>query len=202
MSSAGVRATCVVGLAGAVGGALNAALCFLEWPVQAADESFRWHVIPAGAFHGGVLAGAVFGAGLLLAGRGLCVRIAAALPVAWIAGFVSWIPLSDSVFDNPWLSSFDWAFQGSDWSNPILLPFLYFGFVALLYDLSLLYLRPRQTAPLECVLFTSASGVLGSLYWWIAWESWYLSPLHGVIWGVPVGLATADALRRLSTASS
>jgi hypothetical protein len=36
----------VVGLAGAVGGALNATLCYLEWPEKV--HTFEWHVIPAG----------------------------------------------------------------------------------------------------------------------------------------------------------
>jgi len=201
MSSPGARATWLVGAAGAAGGALNAALCFLEWPVQAGNESFEWHVIPAGAFHGGILAGAVFGAGLRVAGRRLRVQLAVALPLAWLAGFVSWIPLDYSAFEAPWLVALTWPFR-ERWPDPVFYPLWFFGLVALLYHLSLVRLRSRRSGPLECALFTSASGVLGSLYWWIEWETWYLSPFHGVIWGVPVGLATAHALRKLSTASS
>jgi hypothetical protein len=49
---------------------------------------------------------------------------------------------------------------------------------------------------LESVLLASASGALGSLWWWIEWEFAYFSLIHGAIWGVLVGLATARALRQ------
>jgi hypothetical protein len=33
------------------------------------------------------------------------------------------------------------------------------------------------------------AGIGGSLWWWIAYEQWYLSPLHGAIWGTAVALS-------------
>src|SRR5260370_7243034 len=53
-----IRTSGLLGIAllGAVGGAINASLCYAEFPVAAGGEHFKWHVIPAGAMHGPMLA--------------------------------------------------------------------------------------------------------------------------------------------------
>jgi hypothetical protein len=74
-------------------------------------------------------------------------------------------------------------------------PLQAFGLVALLYYAALHRLASRSSGPLECALLASASGFLGSLWWWIEIEAWYFSLIHGSIWGVLVGSATAHVLR-------
>lgn len=182
-----MKAEVRVAACGALGGATNAWLCYAEVPVAAAQNTtFGWHVIPAGAVHGSVLAFTAFGGARLLASRGLRLRLLVAAPLAWVAGVASWIPLNRSAFDEPWLKSLTWPFHDG-WGTALLAPFQYFGFVAGLYYLSLV-IRVTQGRSLAAhVLTAGASGTLGSLWWWIAMESWYFSPLHGTIWGAFVG---------------
>ncbi len=176
-----------VAACGAIGGAANASLCLAQWPVAAAkNATFAWHVIPAGAIHGGVLAFTAFSGARILASRSLRLRLLVAAPLAWVAGVVSWIPLNRSAFDEPWLRSLTWSFRDG-LGTAVGAPFQYFGFVAGLYYLFLV-LRGRRGSSLAAHLLTAAaSGVLGSLWWWIAMEPWYFSPLHGTIWGTLVG---------------
>jgi peptidoglycan/LPS O-acetylase OafA/YrhL len=51
-----VRTLVAVTLAGGLGGFINAALCFLGWPVEIKGAPFYWHVVPAGFAHGAILA--------------------------------------------------------------------------------------------------------------------------------------------------
>src|SRR4249920_2218638 len=97
-----MRGLTTLGLCGALGGTANAWLCYAKLPVPVKDDpKFAWHVIPAGAFHGGVLAVAAFGAGVFFCSRSLRARLAVAVPLAWVAGFVAWIPLNRSAFEEP-----------------------------------------------------------------------------------------------------
>jgi hypothetical protein len=184
-----MRAQVRVALCGALGGGINAWLCYARLPVTGGLPAFKWHVIPAGAIHGGVLAVTPFAAGLLLRLQGLRTRLAAALPVAWLAGFVAWIPLNRSAFDDPWPKSLRWALS-EGWGSALLGPLQFFGLVALLYYLVVALSLARETRALHVVAATVA-GVVGSLWFWITIGPWYFSLLHGAIWGMSVGVGAA-----------
>jgi hypothetical protein len=183
-----------VGCAGAFGGAINAWLCYSGLPVPVGDKAnFGWHVIPAGAVHGALLAAVAFGAAVRFARARLPVRLAAAVPVAWLAGYVSWIPLNRSAFDESWSKSVFWPFE--EWSQAFWMPFAYFGLVAFLYYLWLA-VRGLETRGLAAnVIAGCAAGVFGSLWWWISWERWYFSVLHGAIWGALAGAGVAGSMK-------
>lgn len=178
---------------GALGGAVNAWLCYARLPVAVYDNPhFEWHVIPAGAFHGALLAASAYALGHALAARSLRVRLAAALPFAWVAGFVAWIPLNRSTFDRPWSESLVWPFH-EQWGYLLLGPLQYFGFVALLYYLAVASGLARGRNLVPHVASACAAGILGSLWWWIVIGSWYFAILHGAIWGMLVGVGAWSA---------
>jgi hypothetical protein len=185
------RARVPIGIAGGIGGLINAALCYSKWPVPVEDTSatFHWHVIPAGFIHGGILALLAVGAADL--GRRLNgpLRWAASLLVAWLAGYLSWIPLDISAFDKSLASALAWPLVNADSRlAAVWVPFLYFGAVSGLLYLWLAGQRRGQGRVIEMAA-ASGAGVLGSLWWWLVWKPWYLSVLHGVVWGSLVGLA-------------
>jgi hypothetical protein len=185
-----------VGACGAVAGAINAWLCYARVPAAVGENpDFAWHLIPAGAVHGAVLAVCAFGLAARLSKRSLGVRLAAALPLAWIAGFASWIPLNRSAFDQPWLRSLTWPFH-SAWNDTLVAPLTSFGLVALVYYLALVLLRGKPRSLATHMLCASAAGALGSLWWWILFEPWYFSLLHGAIWGACVGAGVWGVSRR------
>lgn len=202
-----MRAEARVGLCGALGGAINAWLCYARLPVAVSDNPhFAWHVVPAGAVHGGMLAVVAFAVGGAFSTRRVRARLAVALPLAWIAGFVSWIPLNRSAFDEPWAKSFSWALH-EEWSAAMLGPFQYFGFVALLYYLAVALYLTRERRLTAHVTVAAIAGIVGSLWWWITIGPWYFSVLHGAIWGSFVGVGAWNArgammVERLTTAFS
>jgi hypothetical protein len=156
------------------------------------DPHFEWHVIPAGAFHGALLAAAAYALGHALAARTLRVRLAAALPLAWVAGFVAWIPLNSSTFERPWLESLVWPFHQS-WDGLLLSPLQFFGLVALVYYVAVAWGWTKGRRLAAHVASASAAGMLGSFWWWLAMGSWYFAILHGAIWGTLVGVAAWSA---------
>ena len=175
-----------VGLAGAVGGMLNAALCYVGWPQPIQYADFEWHIVPAGFIHGGLLATVPLAIGTVTRGLRASVRWGLALPVAWVTGYVSWIPLQLSLSSDPPLQAFVWPLAQSSGGEALWVPIAYFGVVALL-----LYLwMPRFDAPtaiLRNVLTISVSGGLGSLWFWVLYKHWYFSAIHGAVWGSLVG---------------
>lgn len=188
-----MRAEARVGLCGALGGAINAWLCYARLPVAVSgNPKFAWHVVPAGAVHGGLLAIAAFGVGIAFSTRRLRTRLAVALPLAWVAGFVSWIPLNRSAFEEPWAKSFGWALHNG-WGAALLGPLQYFGFVALLYYLAVALCLPRRRGLTAHVILAAVAAILGSLWWWIAIGPWYFSVLHGTVWGTFVGVGAWSA---------
>jgi hypothetical protein len=194
-----VRATGVVAACGGLGGATNALLCYAEIPTAVKDSpEFHWHVIPAGAIHGAVLAALAFGVALLLSSQTVPRRLAAGVPVAWLAGFASWIPLNRSAFDEPWPKSLTWTFHDG-LASSLLAPLQYFGFVALLYYAAVTFWLATEHRLGPHVALAVAAGTLGSLWWWIVFEPWYFSPLHGAIWGTFVGLGAWQTCRAEST---
>lgn len=180
----------LVTLAGALGGAINAWLCYARVPVPVKDDpGFAWHLIPAGAVHGALLAGLAWSLGRTLAGKRLGLKLAAAFPLAWLAGFLSWIPLNRSAFDEPWARSLTWPFHNT--SGAVLLaPLQYFGFVALLYLLAVSLCLVRDRRLVVHLALSAGAGTLGSLWWWIEMQPWYFSVIHGSVWGVLVGIAS------------
>jgi hypothetical protein len=143
-----------------------------------------------------VLAVSALGLAALLSKRSLGVRLSAALPLAWIAGFASWIPFSRSVLHASWLESLTWPLL-ERWDTVLLWPVMAFGLVALVYYLALTLFCARPRSLATHLLCAGAGGVLGSLYWWISFEQWYYSLLHGAIWGACVGTGAWSASRGL-----
>src|SRR5260370_30173509 len=90
-----------IALLGAVGGAINASLCYAEFPVAAGGEHFKWHVIPAGAAHGAILAGLTVACASWLLGKAVWARLLAAPFIGWVTAYLSSIPLNRAVVDHP-----------------------------------------------------------------------------------------------------
>src|SRR5512143_2267984 len=134
-----------VGAAGALGGVVNAMLCYLGWPVPIAHADFGWHIIPAGLVHGGVLAASAARSAYFAAGIRTRWRWSIALPIAWIAGYISWMPLSVSLLKEWDPDVLLWPFDAQHPFNATWGPIAYFGAVAgLLY----LWLAYRGTRPI------------------------------------------------------
>lgn len=191
-----------LGLLGAIGGGANAWLCYAQIPVAVGTSSadisngaaFKWHVVPAGAFHGAALALIPALAVFLLRGRTLAANLVAAPLVGWLSGYLSWIPLGRSAFDWSWGKAVTYSFHESA-VQALWIPLPYFGLVGLLYFLALQVTFRKHPGRSLVVALVVASGVLGSLWWWIAWKPWYFAVLHGTIWGVAVGWGSCSSRR-------
>ena len=184
-----------VSLAGAAAGGLNAWLCYagLPRPVTV-HPRFMWHIVPAGVLHGAILAAAACLGALWCRGARWPQRLSKAVAVGWLAGYVSWQPLRISI--DATLAWSAWPFNES-WEWLLASPLAHFGFVATIYCLAPSSDRMPGARQLGLTL---AAGILGSLWYWTAYEQWYLSPLHGAIWGTAVGLSawsSASAAVRL-----
>jgi hypothetical protein len=143
--------------------------------------------MPAGCLHGAVLAALALTASSLGRRFRPSARWALALPVAWIVGYAAWIPLHVSAFDEPLSHALVWPLRTDNWVWALLAPVAYFGGVALLAYLWSAYSPPSVQFGAR-VIGLSISGVVGSLWFWIDFQRWYFSPLHGVIWGGLVSL--------------
>ncbi len=186
------------GLLGGFAGALNAAHCWATLP----DCKFSWHIVPAGAVHGALLAliAALFSA--LFYERTLAARLAVLPLMGWLAGCVSFGPLNLSL-------GWHWDMYAF-WKKPgeAYWPFQAFGLVATAAFLGwavFKLLRARRL--LAQLLATIFAGMAGSLWWWLSMEShhWYYSLLHGTVWGSAVGLGVWSVYRERTeegTASS
>ena len=114
-------------------------------------------------------------------------RVVAAIPIGWIVGYASWIPLNWSAFDEPWAQSLFWPIQENTLEQIFFFPFLYFGLVAVFYYLWLALRGLKSQSVTEHIVGGCLAGIAGSLLWWNSLELWYFSLLHGAIWGVLVG---------------
>jgi hypothetical protein len=105
-----------------------------------------------------------------------------AAAIGWIAGYASWEPLRLSLEGRlDWRWPFVDGLQGA-----VTYPLAHFGLVAAIFAA----FWPRDgVSSTRRVIAALGAGVAGSLWWWIAYEQWYLSPLHGSIWGLLVGLS-------------
>jgi hypothetical protein len=165
------------GLGGALGGGANASHC-----LAAFQENLEWHILPAGILHGALLAVAASLCAWWIFNRGLAVRILALPVAAFLCGYASFLPIALSAdFD---LKMF--AFAQDEPS--VWWPFFAFGIVGGLacafWGAARLLGSPRIALH---ILAGSASGILGSLWWWIEWANWPYSLLHGAVWGSLVG---------------
>jgi hypothetical protein len=173
-----------VSLAGAAAGGINAWLCYAGLPRPVfAYSRFAWDIVPAGVLHGGILAVAGCLGTQWNRDTRWPWRLLTAAAVGWLAGYVSWQPLRMSLDGTLAWSS--WPFDGG-WKEALAGPLLNFGLVAGIFCIA----RPsdRISGPRRLVVALTA-GIAGSLWWWIAYEQWYFSPLHGAIWGSAVGLS-------------
>jgi hypothetical protein len=155
-----------VAFCGALAGVANAWLCYAGIPIPVDPHAdFEWHIIPAGAAHGALLAAFAFGAATLLNAWPLAIRLTAAVPLGWFAGYASWLPLNRSL-DESWRKTMLWPFKQSGWPDALWAPFAYFGLVAVLYYLWLAT-RGRNACRLwASVTAACAAGTLGSLWFW------------------------------------
>ena len=182
-----IRRLALITASGGAGGMVNAALCFAEWPVRVPESSaaFRWHAIPAGFAHGGLLA-LIAAAAVIGAPRRGWRRAITALLVGWVAGYLSYVPLDLSVFTGSLTHAALWPVD-SVW-EALWRPYFQFGIVAALLYLWLA-LRRESSGVLSNVAASYGAGAVGSIWWWAAWGPWYFCLLHGAIWGVCVGCA-------------
>lgn len=147
---------------------------------------FKWHIIPTGALHGGLLVAvpALFFARMRTR-RKLLVALAA-IVAGWLAGYVSWIPLHLSLWPEQGLgAALRWP--NDDLWSLLLLPLQFFGLVSVL---ACWPLTPLSTPPSERrfgVPLALLAGIVGSAWWWATYGPWYFSLLHGAVWGLLVG---------------
>jgi hypothetical protein len=188
--------------AGSVAGGINATLCVLDWPVPAAAASFRWHLIPAGMAHGGLLALAAI-AGLAVSSRPRLARwrwLAAPI-IGWLGGYTSWVPLEMSIFDQSLSDAFDGR-PGVPYTSPSSgIRWSTLAGSAPCSNLWLVSGAGRHSRKMA-IFGAALAGSLGSLCWWIEWSPWYFSLLHGGVWGILVGFAAVPRGRNVMTQSS
>ena len=84
-----------------------------------------------------------------------------------------------------------WPFDSGKW-QALWTPFAYFGIVCMVLFLWVAH-RRLPADVLEIMAAATSAGVLGSLWFWIEYESWYFSLIHGVIWGCAVGLGLSHS---------
>jgi hypothetical protein len=181
-------------LLGGLGGGINAWLCYVKWPVSAAD--FDLSVVPAGAGHGAILALVAVGAAMLFARRRLWLRFAPHAAVGWVSGFLSFLVLHIALnLTDP--KVFKWSEILEPTVHLLTWPFFYWGLVGLLYYFALCVCRGLRLRDLALhMILASVSGILGSLWWWTEFGPWYFSLIHGAIWGGLVGFGMWSAVRR------
>lgn len=179
------RKVLAVGSLGMCAGATNAWLCLVRLPVPVNDDlHFNWLIVPGGAIHGAVLAMIPLGAALAVGRWSSAIRTLLAAPVVgWVAGYVSWIPLHRWAFEQSWRHSLLWpSGPAAAWT-----PFVYFGLVsAFLFVLLSSFGAAGRTR--RQVAFGVIAGILGALWFWGAFKPWYFAVIHGVVWGVAVGM--------------
>ena len=174
-------------LFGGLGGAINAWLCYAGMPERAME--FSWWIIPAGACHGALLAALTVYAGARCAGGGRVLTwVVGAALAGWIAGWLSFIPVQLYIGDEfTWsaiIKSIAWPFPRH--AEALYMPYCDFGLVTLLW-IAFTARLGKYPGRSRLLLAGIGSGMLGSLWWWIAWEKWYFSLIHGAIWGALVG---------------
>lgn len=176
-------------LLGGAGGAINAFLVFAGVPVSLTNQylTFRWHIVPAGFFHGALLVWAALMAYSFFGSRKGLGKWLGLLFAGYAAGWISGIPLTISL-QNKFTLSFLWWPLEQRGIEIFTTPFFQFGLVSAIYylELSILELGEKKN-PFTQVFLGVVAGVFGSLYWWQSLGPWKLSLLHGSIWGLGAG---------------
>lgn len=174
-------------LAGALGGAINAYLCYAKIPVDVAF--FKWHIIPAGAAHGALIVLITLLLSRFFYSKDIFWRWLGVFLTGYLAGGISWTAIRTSI-DEKFTVETLWFIDREGVLDALLGPFQTFGFVALGFSFYLIILRQSRHLRWEIHLMASTlSAIIGSLWFWASFGFWYLSFLHGIIWGVPVGFA-------------
>jgi hypothetical protein len=94
-----------------------------------------------------------------------------------------------------------WPFEQSQlWPQALWVPFVYFGLVAVIYYLWLATHGRNAGTVWASLAGACAAGTLGSLWFWILFERWYFSVIHGVLWGVLVGVGAGSNRARTAVA--
>ncbi len=186
------KSALVLGLAGALGGAINAWLCYADIPVEISEGYFPWTVVPAGALHGGTLAIVPGLSALATTTWRPVFRVLVAPPVGWVAGYVSWIPLMRSISGDSWGKILSGPFRETTVIGAALAPFLDFGFVSAIYLLCLSFVGLRRSRAVH-VIYAVCAGIAGSLWFWAIVERWYVALIHGSVWGSLTGLGMHTA---------
>jgi hypothetical protein len=186
----------VAGCAGALGGAINAWLVFKRIPAPMKGEpDLGWSLIPAGGLHGAILAILPVASALVVMKRRVLMRILTVVPVGWIAGYLSWIPIHRWGGQESWQHSLLWLSRLESGVAAAWAPFLYFGMVSALLYLEIVW-GVFDHGLIRPVAWAIGAGVLGSLWFWTESQPWYFSPIHGSIWGVLVGAGLGRMSRR------
>ncbi|MBI3996608.1 MAG: hypothetical protein HY352_03010 [Candidatus Omnitrophica bacterium] len=209
------RALGLIGLMGGVGGAINAWWCYAKFPVPSDVFSgqFTWHIVPAGAAHGALLALVGVGLAARLSKKPLWMRWVGVPVSGIICGWIPYIPISLYVSsvklwsgDIAGLSREDilralWPFRlelETLWT--LFQAFGLAGSVFVLLAAACGLLKSRRL--LTHVLIGAVSGCAGSFWWWLAFKPWYFSVLHGAIWGSLVGYGVWKSQQQLQHSSS
>ena len=188
---------------GGLGGGINATLCYAKLPAPVSEGMFaptlQWHIIPAGALRGALLALIAVSVAGRLWTASTCVRWLVLPVIGWVAGWLSWIPIQLSCVPESWLKVLVWPFNGSG-LEALWGLLQYFGGVSLLYYFLLNICQQfSEERWWRHVLLGCASGVLGSLGFWMPSGRWYFSLIHGAIWGALVGYGVWLAQRQRAT---
>ncbi len=177
---------------GAAGGALAGGLNACH-ALYAFSDHLAWHIVPAGALHGALLACLSLACAWWLLPLGAAARWTLAPSGGYLIGYATYLPLALSAgLDlNVFLFS-----GGNDGAMRVTWPLMAFGLVALVACMawgSLGLLSSRSLA--LHLAIGSAAGVLGSLWWWSGFEqTWFALP-HGILWGCCVGFGAWKAGR-------
>ena len=173
---------------GGLGGEINAWFCYAEiFGTVRGVGHFQWPILLAGVWHGAWLAAVPLFFSFLLWKRPAAVRWLVLPLVGWIAAWISFMSIHFYYVKDP-LAAAIWSVQPT--VEAMWVPFCYFGLVGSLYYFLLSICRILSSGDLRKQLAAGVfSGFLGSLWWWSGWKLWYLSLLHGMVWGVLVGIS-------------
>lgn len=174
-----------------LGGALNAAHCLIF--LSSREPSLKWHLVPAGALHGLVLAAVPVLLAFYLENKNVLARVLGLLAAGYFSGWISWIFLGWSL-EGKWDVSYLWVPFRSGFSagDSLISPFSCFGLVGSFYYLFLAgFHKIREPKIPIHVLIAAVSGMAGSLWFWSEIKPLYFSVLHGAVWGIFTGLGTS-----------
>ena len=193
----GLNGLLLVACLGATAGATNAWLCLSRIPEPVHhNPDFDWLLVPGGALHGAILAVIPVASVMVVAAWRPIWKFLLAIPMGWVTGYMSWIPLHRWALDEPWRKSLLWPFQADPGLAVAWVPFAYFGVVPVLLFLMLCVYGARRSWGVQAACATCA-GVFGALWFWIEFQPWYFAVIHGTIWGLLVGAGVHRANRSI-----